>query len=49
MRENFQCEECKNMIKADEFACNCLCINCGPCENDCEYPEATSQQKDIDG
>jgi len=48
MRENFQCEDCKEMIKADEFACNCLGICCGPCDTDCEYPEEKTP-KEIDG
>ena len=40
MREDMRCEECKNTTKPDEFTCNCLCINCGPCdENGCEYGE----------
>ena len=47
-RDDYQCNDCKNMTKADEFSCNCLCINCGPCEDDCEYPEVT-QPKEIDG
>ncbi len=38
MREDMRCEECKNTTKPDEFTCNCLCLNCGPCdENGCEY------------
>ena len=47
-RDDYQCNDCKNMTKADEFSCNCLCLNCGPCEDDCEYPEVT-QPKEIDG
>jgi|GEM_PF-5624328 len=40
MRDNYQCEECKNTTKADEFTCLCLCLNCGPCdENGCKYGE----------
>ena len=38
MRDDMRCEECKNTTKYDQFACNCLCINCGPCE-ECEYGE----------
>ena len=40
MRDDYRCEECKNTTKPDEFTCNCLCLNCGPCdENGCEYGE----------
>lgn len=37
MKHDMRCEECKNTTKYDQFACNCLCINCGPCEHDCEH------------
>ena len=47
MRDNYQCEECKNTTNPDQFACNCLCINCGPCDNgDCQYGKET---KDLCG
>ena len=37
MRDDYQCEDCKNTTNPDQFACNCLCINCGPCDGDCQY------------
>jgi len=37
MRDNYYCEECKNTTKPDQFACNCLCINCGPCDGECNH------------
>lgn len=39
MRDSYQCEECKNTTKPDQFTCNCLCLNCGPCDGDCQYGE----------
>ena len=37
MRDDYRCEECKNTTKPDQFTCNCLCLNCGPCDGDCQY------------
>tara|TARA_R110002072_G_scaffold213595_1_gene370847 strand:+ start:783 stop:938 length:156 start_codon:yes stop_codon:yes gene_type:complete len=38
MRDGYQCEQCKNTTRPDEFSCNCLCINCGPCDGiDCKH------------
>jgi len=42
MKDNYQCEECKDTTNPDQFDCNCMCINCGPCDNgDCQYGEET--------
>ena len=38
MRDGYQCEQCKNTARPDEFSCNCLCINCGPSDGiDCKH------------
>ena len=37
MKDDMRCEECKNTTSPDEFSCNCLCINCGPCDGECNY------------
>ena len=40
MRVDYQCEECKNTTRSDEFSCACLCINCGPCNVDgCKHED----------
>ena len=39
MRDSYQCEECKNTTKPDQFTCNCLCLNCGPCDGGRQYGE----------
>ena len=39
MRDGYQCEDCKNTTNPDQFACNCLCITCGPCDGECKYGE----------
>ena len=35
-RSNMVCDHCSETAKADEFACECLCINCGPCKDKCK-------------
>lgn len=32
----YWCPECYQETKPDEWACKCMCINCGPCENQCK-------------
>lgn len=39
MRDGYQCEDCKNTTNPDQFTCNCLCLNCGPCDGECKYGE----------
>ena len=43
MRDSYQCEECKNTTKPDQFTCNCLCLNCGPCDGECKYGEKVQE------
>jgi hypothetical protein len=43
MRDDYQCEECKNTTKPDQFTCICLCLNCGPCDGECQYGKAKVQ------
>jgi len=35
-RSTATCDECNELAKPDEFACECLCINCGPCKDKCK-------------
>jgi hypothetical protein len=35
-RSNLTCNDCKETIKPDEWACKCLCIDCGPCKEKCK-------------
>tara|TARA_R110000822_G_C14963675_1_gene456431 strand:+ start:206 stop:337 length:132 start_codon:yes stop_codon:yes gene_type:complete len=35
-KSNMTCDNCNEIIKADEFACECKCIDCGPCEAKCK-------------
>jgi hypothetical protein len=48
-RDDMRCEECKNTTKYDQFSCNCLCINFGPCDGECNHEEKIMfQNKEIE-
>jgi len=49
MRDDYRCEECKNTTKPDQFTCNCLCLNCGPCDGECKYGETKVQNIRAEG
>lgn len=35
-KSNMTCDDCKETTKPDEFACECSCIDCGPCKGKCK-------------
>ncbi len=35
-RSTMICDNCNEAAKPDEFICECLCINCGPCKDKCK-------------
>ena len=45
-RSDMRCEDCKNTTAPDQFACNCLCINCGPCNGECKYEDKKPKTKE---
>ena len=49
-KANMTCDDCKENTKPDEFACECLCIDCGPCKDKCkpDMKEELFGQKEIE-